>query len=107
MSASLKSCETASWLNVSVFSSSFLAFGMAERADWLPPRPNFFEVSTSAPERRAAFTSWLLLAALPFGPLFCQTTGAQSWAPCKDGPLGIVEGRRTRRAGEEAVAFRP
>eukprot|EP00418_Pyrodinium_bahamense_P069057 CAMPEP_0179084610 /NCGR_PEP_ID=MMETSP0796-20121207/38273_1 /TAXON_ID=73915 /ORGANISM="Pyrodinium bahamense, Strain pbaha01" /LENGTH=77 /DNA_ID=CAMNT_0020782035 /DNA_START=478 /DNA_END=711 /DNA_ORIENTATION=+ len=59
-------------------------------ADWLLPPPNFLSVWTSSPERRAALTSDALFEALPFGPLLVQTTGAQSCAPCNEGPLGIV-----------------
>merc|ERR1719401_1532697 len=89
-SASLKSWDTVSWRKVSAFSSSFFALATTECADLLPPAPSFLSVSTAAPERRAAFTSPALFAALPVGPVLRRTTGSQSWAACKDGPLGIL-----------------
>merc|ERR1712183_844926 len=74
----LKSWDTVSCLKVSVFSSSFFELGTCECADLLVPPANFLSVSTAAPLRRAALTSDELFEALPFGPLFCHTTGAQS-----------------------------
>merc|ERR1719436_270385 len=87
--AILKSWDTVSCRNVSVFSSSFLALVTTEWADLLPPALNFLSVSTSAPERRALFTSVELFAALPEGPAFLNTTGSQSCPPASEGPLGI------------------
>merc|ERR1719458_2083140 len=89
--AAWNSCDTVACRKVAVFSSSFFAFGTTEWADWLLPPPNFFSVSTSVPARRAAFTSLELLAALPLGTLFSQTTVFQSWSwvVSRVGPLGM------------------
>merc|ERR1719346_413319 len=88
----LKSCDTVLCRKVSVFSSSFAAFGTCECADLLPPALIFLSVSTSAPLRRAALTADELLAALPLGAVFVRMTGDQScWHPAmSDGPAGMA-----------------
>merc|ERR1719240_2422178 len=87
--ASLKSCDTVSCRCASVCSSSFAALGTCACADLFVEALNFFNVSTPAPERKAAFTSEGLLLALPLGAGFRKATGAQSCWTCKEGPLGI------------------
>merc|ERR1719203_363381 len=103
--AILKSCDTLSCRDASVFSSNFLALGTCACADLLPLARAFLAVSTSSPARRAAFTTAVPRAALPVGPAFFQTVGSQSCAACRDGPLGILAARAGEGEGKGCCEF--